>query len=129
MNDSEDIIEYLARQIRVSYTTLAWQKGMFCLRCDPLGIPCIKTESREHPWCPYCGKDPLFHGPLLMDRVFHVRDGGYMGFTTVKDVRAGDSRWRGSRPQKVIIDEIDEEVFNGRTTTASDRSGREPFQR
>ena len=117
--ESEDIVEYLTKQIRVAYTTLAWQKGLFCLRCDPLGLPCIHTESKDQPWCPYCGKDPLFHGPELRDRVFF-------------DVKVDKDRpkWQGLRPALVIQDELYQEVFDGSgTTTTSDRSGREPFQR
>lgn len=118
---SEDIVEYLTKQLREAYTTLAWQRGLFCLRCDPdYGIPCIHTESKDQPWCPYCGKDPLFHGPELMDRTF-----GFSGFTKFSGLRAGDQLWDTDKYKYQF-----EEVDNGSgTTPASDRGGREPFQR
>ena len=92
---SEDIVEYLTKQLREAYTTLAWQKGMFCLRCDPLGLPCIVTEHREHPWCPYCGRDPLLHGPELIDRVFYT--GKLRGLKEVVNDRTNAPPRRGSQ--------------------------------
>jgi|JI9StandDraft_1071089.scaffolds.fasta_scaffold162074_2 hypothetical protein len=87
MSDEPDIREYLKEQLREAYATAMWLEGHVCLRCYKFGILINDTDPKGYPWCSLCGKDPLFHGPLLMDRTF-----GFSGITKFSGLRAGDQR-------------------------------------
>jgi hypothetical protein len=106
MSDQDDLIVYLTDQMVKAYTDLAWQKGMLCLRCDPKGLPTIMDMGL--PWCPLCGKDPLFHGPELINRVFY----------TLKNESD-----EGSNLARQIQHQLYQEVFHGGRTATPPRKG------
>lgn len=60
---AQTIQEYLRNVIEKEWTDRNWLKGYLCLRCDPKGLLTLDNKEDGTTWCPFCGKDPLMHGP------------------------------------------------------------------
>jgi DNA-directed RNA polymerase subunit RPC12/RpoP len=84
----ETIQEYIVRSFEKAFIDTNWLKGYLCLRCHPKGL---LTDDRPDgtTWCPYCGKDPLMHGPEI----------------PVKPIKE-KLKMRGSRATAMWVDEI-----------------------
>lgn len=109
--------EYIAKKFDEFLIYEYWINGLICLRCDPAGLHAIMQNEVETPWCTFCGKDPLMHGPLRSDipvkkrflvsrQLFDIAV--LLGFDPddMEVAEVTKPKIRGLRPQLMTLDEI-----------------------